>query len=100
MLPNFHVSGKKKTFIIQRSIPDMFSSFFSPSKYETASNIKARHSSTASWWPKFSQESLSEYLGPEEKGYFNGMSSDILLILFRRDTASSLNHFKVASLPH
>lgn len=57
-LPNFHVSGKKKTCIIQRPIPDVFSSLFSPFKYETASNIKARHSSTGSWQPKFSQESL------------------------------------------
>lgn len=68
----------------------MFSSFFSPSKYKTASNIKARRSSTASWWPKFSQESLNKHLGPEEKGYYNGMWSNILPILFIRDIASSL----------
>lgn len=73
--PNFHVSSKKKKKLltIQRSTPHMFSSFFSPSKYKTASNIKARRSSTASWWPKFSQESLNKHLGPEEKGYYNGM---------------------------
>lgn len=68
----------------------MFTSFFSPSKYKTASNIKARRSSTASWWPRFSQETLSKHLCPEEKGYYNAMSSDILPILFLREIVSSL----------
>lgn len=90
-LPNF---SSKKYFRYTKVNPRR-SSFFSPSKYKTASNIMPHlwHSSTASWWPKFSQENLSKYLGPEKKGYYNGMSSDILPILFIRDTAISLNHF-------
>lgn len=68
----------------------MFSSLFSPFKYTLSVTLKQGILPQDHGSLSFPKKAWGKHLGPEEKGYYNGMSSNVLPILFMRDTASSL----------